>query len=106
MSRRHRIRYGSPCGEGQSRLGAGVRGGVGEGYGRDGDRGTAHAGGTVEEPERRGPRFGFGATANTLLGYTLVKGLQMTLHNLIFPLYAYSLGYDLATIGRLNATAR
>lgn len=60
--------------------------------------------GPVEEPERRGPRFGFGATANTLLGYTLVKGLQMTLHNLIFPLYAYSLGYDLATIGRLNAT--
>ena len=50
------------------------------------------------------PRFGFGATANTLLGYTLVKGLQMTLHNLIFPLYAYSLGYNQETIGRLNAT--
>ncbi len=48
--------------------------------------------------------FGFGPTANTLLGYSLVKGLQLTLHNLIFPLYAYSLGYDLGTIGRLNAT--
>lgn len=50
------------------------------------------------------PGFGFGPTANTILGYTLVKGLQMTLHNLIFPLYAYSLGYNLETIGRLNAT--
>ena len=48
--------------------------------------------------------FGFGVTANTILGYTLVKGLQMTLHNLIFPLYAYSLGYNQETIGRLNAT--
>jgi MFS family permease len=55
-------------------------------------------------PAEGGPRFGFGATANTLLGYTLVKGLQLTLHNLIFPLYAYSLGYDQEAIGRLNAT--
>ncbi|MGN6810618.1 MAG: MFS transporter, partial [Thermomicrobiales bacterium] len=47
--------------------------------------------------------FGFGRTANTLLGYTLVKGLQIALYNLIFPLYAYSLGYDQAAIGRLNA---
>ena len=48
--------------------------------------------------------FGFGLVANTLLGYTLVKGLQLTLYNLIFPLYAYSLGYNQETIGRLNAT--
>jgi len=48
--------------------------------------------------------FGFGLVANTLLGYTLIKGLQMTLYNLIFPLYAYSLGYNQETIGRLNAT--
>lgn len=48
--------------------------------------------------------FGFGLVANTLLGYTLAKGLQMTLYNLIFPLYAYSLGYNQETIGRLNAT--
>lgn len=48
--------------------------------------------------------FGFGLIANTLLGYTLVKGLQLTLYNLIFPLYAYSLGYNQETIGRLNAT--
>lgn len=48
-------------------------------------------------------RFGFGLVANTLLGYTLAKGLQMTLYSLIFPLYAYSLGYNLETIGRLNA---
>ncbi len=48
-------------------------------------------------------RFGFGLVANTLLGYTLVKGLQLTLHNLIFPLYLYSLGYDPAAIGRINA---
>jgi MFS family permease len=47
--------------------------------------------------------FGFGRTANTLLGYTLVKGLQIALYNLIFPLYAYSIGYDQAAIGRLNA---
>lgn len=65
--------------------------------GRDGTLGT---GGPVT-PERS---FGFGLVANTLLGYTLVKGLQMTLHNLIFPLYAYSLGYNQETIGRLNAT--
>jgi len=48
--------------------------------------------------------FGFGLVANTLLGYTLAKGLQLTLYNLIFPLYAYSLGYNQETIGRLNAT--
>lgn len=48
-------------------------------------------------------RFSFGLTANTLLGYTLVKGLQLTLYNLIFPLYLYSLGYDQEVIGRLNA---
>ena len=48
--------------------------------------------------------FGFGLVANTLLGYTLAKGLQLTLFNLIFPLYAYSLGYNQETIGRLNAT--
>src|SRR5207244_1254768 len=48
--------------------------------------------------------FGFGPAANTLLAYTLVKGLQLSLHLLIFPLYAYSLGYDQAAIGRLNAT--
>lgn len=59
------------------------------------------AAGPGKEP---GPRFGFGTTANTLLGYTLIKGLQLTLHNLIFPLYAYSLGYDQEAIGRLNAT--
>ncbi|MFN8513504.1 MAG: MFS transporter [Thermomicrobiales bacterium] len=47
--------------------------------------------------------FGFGLVANTLLGYTLVKGLQLTLHNLIFPLYLYSLGHDAAAIGRINA---
>lgn len=60
----------------------------------------------VERPitERgRGWRGGFGPTANTLLGYTLVKGLQLALYNLIFPLYAYSIGYDQAAIGRLTA---
>src|SRR5437763_229961 len=51
---------------------------------------------------RRRP-FGFGPAANTLLAYTLVKGLQLSLPLLIFPLYAYSLGYDQAAIGRLNA---
>src|SRR6476620_6398675 len=55
-------------------------------------------------PGKGEPRFGFGTTANTLLGYTLVKGIQLTLHNLIFPLYAYSLGYNQEAIGRLNAT--
>lgn len=49
------------------------------------------------------PGRGFGPTANILLGYTLVKGLQLSLYNLIFPLYAYSLGYDQAVIGQLNA---
>jgi MFS family permease len=49
-------------------------------------------------------RFGFGPVANTLLGYTLAKGLQLTLYNLVFPLYAYSLGYNQEAIGRLNAT--
>ncbi|HEX5505175.1 MAG TPA: MFS transporter [Thermomicrobiales bacterium] len=62
------------------------------GQARAGERGAA-----------RGPRLGFGPVANTLLGYTLVKGLQLTLYNLIFPLYAYSIGYDLAAIGRINA---
>lgn len=52
---------------------------------------------------RGAPGRGFGPTANILLGYTLVKGLQLSLYNLIFPLYAYSLGYDQAVIGRLNA---
>lgn len=57
----------------------------------------------------RGPRAarrrptGFGFVANTLIAYTLVKGLQLTLHNLTFPLYLYSLGYDAAAIGRINA---
>ncbi len=55
-------------------------------------------------PPAPGRQFGFGLVANTLLGYTLAKGLQLTLYNLIFPLYAYSLGYDQETIGRLNAT--
>ncbi len=50
------------------------------------------------------PRFGFGLTANTILFYTLIKGLQLTLYGLIFPLYAYSLGYNQEAIGRLNAT--
>ena len=54
-------------------------------------------------PASRQPRLGFGLVANTLLGYTLVKGLQLTLHNLIFPLYLYGLGYDPAAIGRINA---
>jgi MFS family permease len=67
------------------------------------DEQTARETATAAAPGGQ-PRFGFGATANTLLGYTLVKGLQMTLHNLIFPLYAYSLGYNQETIGRLNAT--
>jgi MFS family permease len=60
----------------------------------------------VEEGVPRAPKrsFGFGLVANTLLGYTLAKGLQLTLYNLIFPLYAYSLGYNQETIGRLNAT--
>jgi len=57
-----------------------------------------------DTPPAPGRRFGFGLVANTLLGYTLAKGLQLTLYNLIFPLYAYSLGYDQETIGRLNAT--
>jgi len=57
--------------------------------------------GTSPAPKRT---FGFGLVANTLLGYTLAKGLQLTLYNLIFPLYAYSLGYNQETIGRLNAT--
>src|SRR4051794_38122237 len=59
---------------------------------------------TKETTNKKEPRFGFGTTANTLLGYTLVKGIQLTLHNLIFPLYAYSLGYNQEAIGRLNAT--
>ena len=64
--------------------------------------GTAEAG--VAAPAAgRGSRFGFGLTANTLLAYTLVKGLQLALYNLIFPLYAYSLGFDQAAIGQLNA---
>src|SRR5919199_1321327 len=51
-----------------------------------------------------GGRFGgFGPTANILLGYTFVKGLQLSAYNLLFPLYAYSLGYDQAVIGQLNA---
>lgn len=58
--------------------------------------------GRREADEGRGGA-GFGSTAHTLLGYTLVKGLQLALYNLIFPLYAYSIGYDQAAIGRLNA---
>lgn len=54
-------------------------------------------------PAARWRSFGFGLVANTLLGYTLIKGLQLTLHNLIFPLYLHALGYDLAAIGRINA---
>ena len=57
-------------------------------------------------PDEAAParRFGgFGPTANILLGYTFIKGLQLSLYNLIFPLYAYSLGYDQAVIGQLNA---
>jgi MFS family permease len=54
-------------------------------------------------PAARRRDFGFGPIANTLLGYTLVKGLQLTLHALAFPLYLYSLGYDLAAIGQINA---
>ena len=59
----------------------------------------------VAEPpaSSRWSRFSFGLVANTLLGYTLVKGLQLTLHNLIFPLYLYSNGYDAAAIGQINA---
>ncbi len=91
--------------QGDHALGGSVRG--------DGGWGTMIETATIEEharsevvnrdnkPQRE---FGFGVTANTILGYTLVKGLQMTLHNLIFPLYAYSLGYNQETIGRLNAT--
>src|SRR3954452_18624534 len=71
------------------------------------EAGTEVANATVAATEmtnKKEPRFGFGTTANTLLGYTLVKGIQLTLHNLIFPLYAYSLGYNQEAIGRLNAT--
>ena len=58
----------------------------------------------THQPEEPSRWFrGFGPTANTLLGYTLVKGLQLSLYNLIFPLYAYSLGYNQAVIGQLNA---
>lgn len=67
---------------------------------------TRHEEGRLGQGAPRAPRraFGFGTVANTLLGYTLAKGLQLTLYNLIFPLYAYSLGYNQETIGRLNAT--
>lgn len=83
------------------RVGAGARGGwVVETIER------AEAEAVAPEPRSsRWRRFSFGLVANTLLGYTLVKGLQLTLHNLIFPLYLYSLGYDAAEIGRINAVA-
>jgi MFS family permease len=46
---------------------------------------------------------GFGRTANSLLAYTLAKGLQLSLFALVFPLYLYSIGYKQDTIGVINA---
>lgn len=53
-------------------------------------------------PAARPPR-GFGRTANSLLAYTLAKGLQLSLYALIFPLYMYTLGYKQDTIGLVSA---
>lgn len=58
---------------------------------------------TQHDPQPPAHQFGFGLTANTLLFYTLIKGIQLTLFNLIFPLYVYSLGYNQEVIGQLNA---
>ncbi len=49
------------------------------------------------------PTRGFGPTANTLLAYTLVVGLRLSLSSLILPLYLYSLGYKQDVIGVVTA---
>ncbi len=56
----------------------------------------------IPQPQHR-IWHGFGRTANTLLAYTLSKGLQLSLYALIFPLYMYSIGYKQDTIGFVSA---
>lgn len=55
-----------------------------------------------ENAPRRKQR-GFGRTADTLLGYTLVVGLRLSLGGLVLPLYLYSLGYQQFIIGVVTA---